>query len=31
MKLSELVYQAIKNVKYLEDSNFTYEAFLEGI
>lgn len=30
MKLSELVYQAVKNVKYLEDDGFTYDAFLEG-
>lgn len=28
MKLSELVYQVVKNVKYLEDIGFTYEAFV---
>lgn len=28
MKLSELVFQVVKNVKYLEDPNFDYKAFL---
>lgn len=27
MKISELTYQVVKNVKYLEDEGFTYEAF----
>lgn len=30
MKLSELTYQVVKNVKYLEDAGFTYEAFVNG-
>lgn len=30
MKLSNLVFNAVKNVKYLEDSNFTCEAFIHG-
>lgn len=29
MKLSELTYQVVKNVVYLDDEGFTYEAFLE--
>ena len=28
MKLSEITYQVVKNVKYLEDVGFTYEAFV---
>lgn len=28
MKLSELVFSAIKNVRYLDDPGFTYEAFI---
>ena len=30
MQLSELVYNIVKNVKYLEDNNFSYEAFVQG-
>lgn len=30
MKLSELVYECVKNVKYLDDPNFTYESFMLG-
>ena len=30
MLLSKLVYLSVKNVLYLADSSFTYEAFLEG-
>lgn len=30
MKLSELVFEIVKNVKYLEDSNFMYESFIRG-
>ena len=30
MKLSELVYLVVKNVKYLEDAGFTYQAFVSG-
>lgn len=30
MKLSELTYQVVKNVIYLEDAGFTYEAFING-
>lgn len=30
MNLSELVYQCVKNVKYLEDDGFTRETFLNG-
>ncbi len=30
MKLSELTFQVVKNVKYLEDEGFTYEAFMSG-
>lgn len=29
MKKSELTYEVVKNVKYLEDTGFTYEAFME--
>lgn len=29
MKLSEITYQVVKNVKYLEDTGFTYEAFIQ--
>lgn len=29
MKLSEITYQVVKNVKYLEDTGFTYEAFVQ--
>lgn len=28
MKISEITYQVVKNVKYLEDIGFTYEAFV---
>lgn len=28
MKLSEITYQVVKNVKYLDDTGFTYEAFV---
>ncbi len=30
MQLSKLVYEVVKNVKYLEDTGFTYEAFVRG-
>ncbi len=30
MKLSELVYQCVKNVVYFDDASFTYEQFLQG-
>lgn len=30
MKLSELAYQVVKNVKYLEDAGFTYNSFING-
>lgn len=30
MQLSELVYNIVKNVKYLEDNNFSYESFIRG-
>lgn len=30
MQLSKLVYEVVKNVKYLEDTGFTYEAFVCG-
>jgi hypothetical protein len=30
MKLSELTYQVVKNVIYLEDAGFSYEAFVNG-
>ena len=30
MKLSELTYQVVKNVIYLEDAGFTYKAFIDG-
>lgn len=30
MKLSELTYQVVKNVIYLEDAGFTYRAFVNG-
>jgi len=30
MKLSRLTYEVVKNVKYLEDTGFTYIAFKEG-
>lgn len=30
MQLSELVYNTVKNVKYLEDNNFSYESFIRG-
>lgn len=30
MKLSELVFEIVKNVKYLEESSFNYEAFIRG-
>lgn len=30
MKLSLLAYQVVKNIKYLQDFNFTYEAFRKG-
>lgn len=30
MKLSNLVFNAVKNVKYLEDSNFSYDGFIRG-
>lgn len=30
MRLSKLVYEVVKNVKYLEDTGFTYEAFVRG-
>ena len=30
MTLSELTYAVVKNVKYLEDAGFTYDAFLQG-
>lgn len=30
MQLSKLVYEVVKNVKYLEDTGFTYEAFARG-
>lgn len=30
MKLSEITYQVVKNVKYLDDTGFTYEAFMNG-
>lgn len=30
MKLSNLVFNAVKNVKYLEDTNFSYDGFIRG-
>ena len=30
IKLSELVYEIVKNVKYLDDPGFTYESFIAG-
>lgn len=30
MKLSEITYQVVKNVKYLEDTGFTYKAFIDN-
>lgn len=30
MKLSHLVFDTVKNVKYLEDTNFSYDSFLRG-
>jgi len=30
MNLSNLVFNAVKNVKYLEDSNFSYDGFIRG-
>ena len=30
MKLSNLVFECVKNVKYLDDQNFTYNSFLSG-
>lgn len=30
MQLSKLVYEVVKNVKYLEDTGFTYESFVRG-
>lgn len=31
MKLSELVYQCVKNAVYYDDASFTYEQFLRGL
>ncbi len=30
MKLSELVFETVKNVKYLEEPNFNYDSFIRG-